>query len=70
MKRRILSIILALAMTLSLLPAGSLAAVAAGGPWAGSGTKDAPYLISSREDLEAIATAVNGNNDLAGLYFE
>ena len=60
MKKRILSVILTLTMVLSMLPAVSLTAVAADGPWAGSGTEDAPYLISSREDLEAIAAAVNG----------
>ena len=36
----------------------------------GSGTSTDPYLISKRADLEAIADAVNGNNDLAGLYFK
>ncbi|MCH5250654.1 MAG: hypothetical protein J1E98_12005, partial [Lachnospiraceae bacterium] len=36
----------------------------------GDGTAENPYKISSREDLETIAVAVNGGNDLHGVYFE
>ena len=35
----------------------------------GSGTAEDPYLISSKADLAALATAVNGGNDYNGIYF-
>ena len=35
----------------------------------GSGTQTNPYLISSKADMEALATAVNGGNNYAGKYF-
>ena len=36
----------------------------------GSGTKEDPYQVSSREDLEKLAVDVNGGNELKGLYFK
>ncbi len=35
----------------------------------GSGTESDPYLISSKADMEALATAVNGGNTYSGRYF-
>lgn len=35
----------------------------------GSGTELAPYLISSKADMETLATAVNGGNTYSGKYF-
>ena len=37
--------------------------------WSGSGTAGSPYLITSRSDLETLATNVNGGNDYSGKYF-
>ena len=70
MKRRLLSIFLTFAMILLMLPNVSVtSALADDMPWKGSGTESEPYLISSREEFEAIADAVNNGNDLLGLYF-
>ena len=35
----------------------------------GDGSKDLPYLISSKADMAALATAVNGGNQYTGKYF-
>ena len=71
MKRKLLSVFLALAMVLPMLSALPLTAAAEGDmPWEGSGTKKDPYKISTRQELEAIADAVNAGNDLMGVYFE
>jgi len=35
----------------------------------GNGSANAPYLISSKADMEAMASAVNGGNNYAGMYF-
>lgn len=68
MKKRIGSVLLALALCLSLLPATALAADSA---WdgsiatafaGGSGTKDDPWLISSVEDLQLLANTINDGN--------
>lgn len=67
-KRRILSILLALSMCFYILP-GGLLSVRASAYSGGSGTKNDPYLISTREDFEAIADAVNSGDDLLGVYF-
>ena len=56
MKRRMLSIILTLAMVLSLLP---VTAAAEGGFGGGSGTPEEPYLISTAEQLREFAEQVN-----------
>lgn len=68
MKKRIGSVLLALALCLSLLPATALAVDSA---WdgsiatafaCGSGTKDDPWLISSVEDLQLLANTINDGN--------
>ena len=38
--------------------------------WDGSGTSDAPYLITNAEDLNQLASDVNGGNSYSGKYFE
>jgi hypothetical protein len=35
----------------------------------GSGSETSPFLISSKADMEALATAVNGGNNYSGKYF-
>ncbi len=35
----------------------------------GSGSKNDPYLISSKTDMVTLANAVNGGNDYSGKYF-
>lgn len=76
MKKRIGSVLLALALCLSLLPATALAADGNGTTTpststempaysGGSGTKDKPWLISSVEDLQTLASTIN-NRKAAG----
>ena len=65
MKKRIGSVLLALALCLSLLPTAALAADEIGTMPAysgGSGTKDDPWLISSVEDLQLLANTINNGN--------
>ena len=38
--------------------------------WAGSGTEDNPYLITSAEELAGLAKMVNGGTDYSKVYFE
>ena len=38
-------------------------------PWAGSGTSEDPYKITSNDDWNALVTAVNGGDTFAGKYF-
>ena len=62
MKKRIGSVLLALALCLSLLPTAALAADETGTMPAysgGIGTKDNPWLISSVEDLQLLANTIN-----------
>ncbi|MCH5317512.1 MAG: hypothetical protein J1E05_06000, partial [Eubacterium sp.] len=74
MKKRgskLLALLLSLTMLLSMIPAMTLTASAANGSFSGGkGTEKNPYKISSRDDLKAIADAVNGGDTLAGVYFE
>ena len=76
MKKRIGSVLLALALCLSLLPATALAADGNGTTTTststempaysgGIGTKDNPWLISSVEDLQTLASTIN-NRKAAG----
>ena len=61
MKKRIGSVLLALALCLSLLPTAALAADETGTmpAYSGGGTKDNPWLISSVEDLQTLANTIN-----------
>ena len=67
--RRVLSVVLALAVLLLALPAMSFTARAANFS-GGAGTFDSPYQISTVQDLLDLAAAVNGGDDLSGKYFE
>ena len=65
MKKRIGSVLLALALCLSLLPTAALAAGETGtmpGYSGGSGTKDDPWQISSVADLQLLANTINDRN--------
>lgn len=64
MKKRIGSVLLALALCLSLLPTAALAADEIGTmpAYSGGGTKDNPWLISSVEDLQTLANTINEGN--------
>ena len=66
MKKKVLSILLALALCLSLLPTAALAEDATAMPKynGGNGTKDDPWLISSVADLQLLANTIN-NGDAA-----
>ena len=57
MKKRVLSLLLAVVMLWSLLPT---AVLAAGGELAGDGSADSPYQIAGAADLMAFAEMVNG----------
>lgn len=57
MKKRVLSLLLAVVMVWSLLPT---AVLAAGGELAGDGRTDSPYQIAGAADLMAFAEMVNG----------
>lgn len=59
MKKRVLSLLLAVVMLWSLLPT---AVLAAGGELAGDGRADSPYQIAGAADLMAFAEMVNGGN--------
>lgn len=82
MKKRIGSVLLALALCLSLLPATALAADEDGaesGPTTpsaampaysgGSGTETDPWLISTVDDLKTLAGTVNNGEDYKDQYF-
>ena len=64
MKKKVLSILLALALCLSLLPTAALAEDATAMPKynGGSGTEDDPWLISSVADLQLLANTINNGN--------
>ena len=67
MKKRIGSVLLALALCLSLLPATALAAdetvtVTMPNYSGGRGTKDDPWKISSVADLQTLANTINEGN--------
>ena len=59
---RLLSWLLALALTLSLLPAGA---------WAGEGTEQPPFTLSvgTVEEFRAVDTTGAGDNFLAGVIY-
>ena len=59
MKKRVLSLLLAVVMVWSLLPT---AVLAAGGELAGDGRADSPYQIAGAADLMAFAEMVNGEH--------
>lgn len=73
MKKRIISVLLALVMVFALLPAIAWAAeadgvakIAASAEFVGSGgngTEDKPYLISILDDLEAFRDYINADAD-------
>ena len=65
MKKRVLSLLLAVVMVWSLLPT---AVLAAGGELAGDGRADSPYQIAGAADLMAFAEMVNG--DKSGICAE
>lgn len=71
MVRKILSVILAAAVSVSMLHVRVLAEDGAANGFAGgSGTKTDPYRIETAEQLQKLAADVNGGNAYEGIYFE
>ena len=66
MKKRFLSMLLALCMTMTLLPTTALAV----SDWDGTGTSADPYLISTAADLAHLAANVNAGTNYSGTYFK
>lgn len=60
MKKRALSLLMAVIMVVSLLPT---AVWAADGTLSGSGTEADPYLIASADDLKAFRDKVNAGDN-------
>ena len=69
--KRFLSCILSLVMLLSMLPATHIT-VSAAYDWfaGGSGTEEDPYLVSTMQQLRAVAAVVNGGDDFSGKYIQ
>ena len=73
MKRKILVFLLALCLAAALVPVTAFAGAMFGG---GTGTKDDPWLITSRDDLIALADRLNSDvtatnyNNFNGCYFK
>ena len=67
----IASILLSLAIVLGMMPGMNLSVFADDATFSGgSGTADAPYLITSAEDWNALATSVNSGTSYSGEYFK
>ena len=65
---RLFALVLALAVLLPLC-VGGREALAAGGDWAGSGTRKDPWIIADAQDLIVLAERVNEGNVYSGNYF-
>lgn len=71
MKHKLTSIVIVLALCLSLVPMAALPAAAAEeAPWEGTGAQANPYLISTAADLQALATNVNDGTSYSDKYFK
>ena len=69
MKKRILSLLVVLALCLGLLPISAMAAEG-GVPWSGAGTEADPYQVTTADDLKALAENVNSGTSYSGQYFK
>ena len=69
MRKKILSVILALAMLACMLPLGGIVAFAESSFAGGDGSESDPYQISTLEQLTALAEEVNDVTDYSGTYF-
>ena len=71
MRKKILSMFLALIMVLSMFPVTTLTVGAEDSTFAGgTGTADKPYLISTADQLAQLAADVNGGNTYSNKYFK
>ncbi len=71
MKKRILSLLLAVLLLSGAFPATARAAAGASAPsaaFAGDGTAASPYLISTAEDMQTLDALVEGGETFSGAY--
>ena len=68
MRRKLLSVLLSLAMVITMMPAMAMTAYAETPAYAASGTGEEsdPYIINTLSQLEKLADAVNGDGDYSG----
>ena len=64
-RKRLLSLLTALCMLLTMFPLSGITAFAVDGSLAGSGTADDPYQIADAADLKAFRDLVNGGDEYA-----
>ena len=74
-KKKILSLLLIFMTVVTMMPATTFESMAdittpEFGDWSGSGTSAEPYLIASKEDLEELATIVDGGDSFEGKFFK
>ena len=70
MKKKLLAILTATLLVVTLIPMFAFPAFADSDPWKGKGTETEPYLIGTLAELEALAENVNGGIDYDGKYFK
>ena len=67
--RKPMSLVVAIAMILTMIPIGMSIASAADPTWTGTGTEADPYVITTYAQLGELSTAVKGGNKYEGKYF-
>ena len=66
--KKIISLLMTAIMSIMLIAPAAVTG-ADGSIWAGEGSEDVPYLITTASELKALADRVNGGDDCSGLYF-
>ncbi len=68
--RKAIGILLAVAMTVSLMPGFTLSVSAEGPGLSGEGTQVSPYIISNRDEFIVFRDYVNSGNTCENMYFK